>query len=479
MKPVILAALLSLMIFTFVSTNQAQAQARQVPQNQTEVLLSFAPVVKAVAPSVVNIFTKRTVKVRRSPLFDDPMFERFFGRGGGGVPKERVQGSLGSGVIVRREGYIVTNYHVIKDAEVIRVITTDRREFDARVVVKDERTDLAVLKVDIGTTYLPAMTLADSDAIEVGDITLAIGNPFGVGQTVTSGIVSATSRTMGGVNDLSFFIQTDAAINPGNSGGALVGLNGQLMGINTAIYSRTGASNGIGFAIPSNMVKTVIKAAENDGVVLRPWFGVSGQTVDATISSRLGLPRPGGVIVNSIYPNSPAALAGLQDNDVILSIDQKDVVDLQSLQFRIATQEVDAKIIVTVYRDEKYELITVQLTNLPERPRREVTKLSGLHLFQDVTVGNLSPKYADELGLDPMTQGVIVTQVPPRSPAGRRQLLRSGDILLSVNSQKIELVTDLVRVLAEPDNRFDYRFNRDGKLWACSVIGLRSFSCKN
>lgn len=479
LKPFVLVGIFSLAIISFVPNNTVEAQSRQVPQNQTEVLMSFAPVVKDVSPSVVNIYTKRTVKIRRSPLFDDPMFERFFGRGGGGIPKERIQGSLGSGVIVRREGLIVTNYHVIKDADVIQVITNDRREFEATVVVKDERTDLAVLKVNVGNSYLPEMTLADSDSIEVGDITLAIGNPFGVGQTVTSGIVSATSRTMGGVNDLSFFIQTDAAINPGNSGGALVGLNGQLMGINTAMYSRTGGSNGIGFAIPSNMVKTVIKAAEADGEVLRPWFGVAGQTVDSTISASIGLQRPGGVIVDRVYPRSPAALAGIMDNDVILSVDQKDVVDLQSLQFRIATSEPDAKIVVTIFRRNKFELLTVQLTNLPEVPARMVTKLSGRHLFQDVSVGNLSPKFADELGLDPMTQGVIVTNVPPRSPAGRRQLLRPGDVLLSVNSQQITIVTDLVNTLNQPETRFDYRFNRSGKLWACSVIGLRSFSCQN
>ncbi|MEX1147469.1 MAG: trypsin-like peptidase domain-containing protein, partial [Sphingomonadales bacterium] len=248
----------------------ATAQERAVPQSQADVQLSFAPVVKAVTPAVVNIYTRRVVRSdpQASPFFDDPFFRRFFGDGPAmGTPRERVQRSLGSGVIVSADGIIVTSHHVIGEADQITVALYDRREFEAEVVLSDESTDLAVLRIDTEGEELPHLELRDSDTLEVGDLVLAIGNPFGVGQTVTSGIVSAVARTNVGVSDYQFFIQTDAAINPGNSGGALVTLDGKLAGINTAIYSRTGGSIGIGFAIPSNMVGSVVVAAVTDGKV--------------------------------------------------------------------------------------------------------------------------------------------------------------------------------------------------------------------
>ena len=250
---------------------------RQVPQSQGEVLLSFAPVVKTVAPAVVNIYTKKTVQTQSSPFFNDPFFRRFFGDSQNfGMPKERVLASLGSGVIVTDYGLVVTNNHVIAGADSIRVVLSDRREFDAEVVLADAKTDLAILKLDYNQLeLLPYLEFTDSDTVEVGDITLAIGNPFGVGQTVTSGIVSATARTNSGISDFQFFIQTDAAVNPGNSGGALVGLDGRLIGINTAIYTRTGENNGIGFAIPANMVKHVLNAALTTGVLVRLRHGSS------------------------------------------------------------------------------------------------------------------------------------------------------------------------------------------------------------
>ncbi|HCX67686.1 MAG TPA: serine protease, partial [Rhodobiaceae bacterium] len=309
---------------------------RQVPSSQAQVELSYAPVVKRVAPAVVNVYTKRVVKESaRSPFFNDPFFQQFFGnRFSFGVPRERVQQSLGSGVIVDPSGLIVTNFHVIKGGEQFTVALSDRREFEAELVLADERTDLAVLRIDVGKQKLPYLTFRNSDAVEVGDIVLAIGNPFGVGQTVTSGIVSALARTHVGASDYQFFIQTDAAINPGNSGGALVTMDGRLIGINSAIYSQTGGSIGIGFAIPSNMVESVVASARDGGRVKRPWFGAALQPVDNELAQSLGLDRPGGSLIRDIYKGGPAAKAGLKVGDVIRAVDGFEVEDPQAVRYR-------------------------------------------------------------------------------------------------------------------------------------------------
>src|SRR5215469_720541 len=277
----------------------ALAQTRAVAETRAELQLSFAPVVKKTAPAVVNVFSRRTVRTQVSPLFDDPFFRRFFADNAPfQVPSERVQRSLGSGVLVAADGTIVTNHHVIKDADEVTVVLADRREFEAKILRSDEHVDLAVLKIETHGERLPFLELRDSDELEVGDLVLAIGDPFGVGQTVTSGIVSALARTGVGVSDYRFFIQTDAAINPGNSGGALVSLDGRLVGINTAIYSRSGGSIGIGFAIPSLMVKAVLAGAGTTGRIVRPWLGASGQPVTSDLVPGLGLKRPMGVLLN-------------------------------------------------------------------------------------------------------------------------------------------------------------------------------------
>ncbi|MDO9125294.1 MAG: trypsin-like peptidase domain-containing protein, partial [Parvibaculum sp.] len=289
-----LAAVVLMAVLAFFPWAARAQDAREVPSSRGQVQLSYAPVVKRVAPAVVIVYTKRVVQERAgSPLFNDPFFQQFFGnRFSFGVPRERVQQSLGSGVIVDPSGLIVTNYHVIKDGQQFTVALADRREFDAQLVLSDERTDLAVLRIDAGKQKLPHLTFKNSDSVEVGDLVLAIGNPFGVGQTVTSGIVSALARTHVGVSDYQFFIQTDAAINPGNSGGALVTMDGRLIGINSAIYSQTGGSIGIGFAIPSNMVESVVASARDGGHVKRPWFGAQLQAVDSDLAQSLGLDRP-------------------------------------------------------------------------------------------------------------------------------------------------------------------------------------------
>ena len=276
---------------------QERDGARRVPTSPSEVRLSYAPIVQKAAPAVVNVYAARTVQ-NRNPLLDDPFFRRFFGVPGGGGPSEQQQRSLGSGVLVDAAGLVVTNNHVIDGADQVKVSLADKREFEAEIVLKDSRSDLAVLRIKGSGEKFPALEFADSDALQVGDLVLAMGNPFGVGQTVTHGIVSAVARTQVGITDYQFFIQTDAAINPGNSGGALVDMNGRLVGINTAIFSRSGGSIGIGFAIPANMVRVVVASAQTGGsTVRRPWLGARLQAVTPEIAESLNLRRPSGALV--------------------------------------------------------------------------------------------------------------------------------------------------------------------------------------
>ena len=410
--------------------------------------LSFASLVKSAAPAVVNIYTRRVIRARRfSPLFNDPFFRRFFGEGfapGGG--KRRVQNSLGSGVIVSADGLVITNHHVVDKADEITVVLTDRREFEAEVVTRDEGTDLAVLRIKAKDETLPFLSLRDSDTLEVGDLVLAIGNPFGVGQTVTSGIVSALARTARGVNDFGFFIQTDAAINPGNSGGALIALDGGLVGINTAIYSRGGGSNGIGFAIPSNMVATVIGSAVSGGQVVRPWLGARGQTVDADLARSLGLARPLGVLLNSVHPKGPSAKAGLKVGDVVVAVNGKEVADSNTMKFRVATLRIGGKAEFTVMRRGQRVTLSVPLQAAPEVPPRDLSLLSGSNPYAGTEVANLSPALAEELSLDSDAAGIVVIRVKRGSPADRIGL-EPGDILLRLNGVKLGSVSELRQVI--------------------------------
>src|SRR5712675_1775108 len=330
LKP--LAAGLLLLAVALIS-REGVAQERRVPSAATEMRLSFAPVVQRAAPSVVNVYAARTV-VSRNPFFDDPFFRQFFG-GPGGRPSEQLQRSLGSGVIVDASGLVVTNNHVVEGADQVKISLADKRELDAEIVLKDARSDLAVLRVKDQRERFAAIEFADSDSLQVGDLVLAIGNPFGVGQTVTQGIVSAVARTQVGISDYQFFIQTDAAINPGNSGGALVDMTGKLVGIDTAIFSRSGGSQGIGFAIPANMVKVVVASARSGGsTVKRPWLGARLQTVTSEIAESLGLRLPSGALVANVVPNSPATRAGLKLSDLIVGIDGQTVDDPNAFDYR-------------------------------------------------------------------------------------------------------------------------------------------------
>ncbi|WP_119462788.1 DegQ family serine endoprotease [Rhodospirillaceae bacterium SYSU D60014] len=441
----------------------AGAETKQLPTSATQIELSFAPLVEKVAPAVVNIYTSRRVRTRPfSPFSGDPFFQRFFGDSFGfGQPRERIQNSLGSGVIVASDGLIVTNYHVVMGSEAIRVVLADRREFEASFVGGDEHTDLALLRIDTGGEPLPFVELGNSDELDVGDLVLAIGNPFGVGQTVTSGIVSALARTGVGITDYGFLIQTDAAINPGNSGGALVTMDGKLAGINTAIFSRDGGSLGIGFAIPSNMVAAVIAAEDNGGRLVRPWIGAAGQPVTAELAQAMRLERPGGVIISQLYPGGPAQRSGLEVGDIVLAVNDRPVNDPEALRFRLATQPVGSTAELSILRRGKALRIPVDLVQAPEDPPRNETRLTGRHPLAGATVANLSPALAEELSLDHNWRGVIITGIEHRSIAERARF-ELGDIVVRINDQDVATVGELRQVLSQPASRWRITYRRKG-----------------
>jgi Do/DeqQ family serine protease len=437
--------------------NDAIAQDRRVPSSPAELQLSFAPVVKRVTPAVVNVYAARVVE-NRNPFLNDPLFRQFFG----GVPREQVMRSLGSGVIVDASGLVVTNYHVIEGASEIKVALSDKREFDADIVLKDEHSDLTVLRLKGASERFPVLEFADSDSLQVGDVVLAIGDPFGVGQTVTHGIVSALARTQVGISDYQFFIQTDAAINPGNSGGALVDLNGRLVGINTAIYSRSGGSQGIGFAIPANMVRVVVASAKGgSAAVKRPWLGAKLQEVTPEIADSLGLKRPSGALVANVAANGPAARAGVKIGDVIVAVDGTTVDDPNSFDYRFATKPLGGSAQVALLRQGREIAVAVALQTAPETPREEL-EIRGHSPFSGAKVANLSPALAEELRLDTEARGVVITDILDGSTA-QSIGFQKGDIVVSVNNQKIERSADLDRVAGAGGRQWRVTINRGGQ----------------
>jgi Do/DeqQ family serine protease len=439
----------ALFISLAVAPLNSSAQERRLPSSPNEVRLSYAPVVQHVAPAVVNVYAAKMVTIRNA-LLDDPIFRRFFGMPGG--LGEQVQRSLGSGVLIDPSGLVVTNNHVIEGADQVKVSLSDKREFEAEMVLKDSRSDLAVLRIKTHDERFPALEFADSDALQVGDIVLAIGNPFAVGQTVTHGIVSAVARTQVGITDYQFFIQTDAAINPGNSGGALVDLGGRLVGINTAIFSRSGGSQGIGFAIPANMVKVVVASARSGGsTVRRPWLGARLQAVTPEIAESLGLKRPAGALIASVSPSSPAGRAGLKTSDLIVNIDGQIIEDPNAFDYRFATKPIGGSTKLSVVRAGREVAINVALEAAPDTPHDELV-ISLPSPFQGARISNISPALADDLRLDPTTQGVVIVDIANGSPAQSLGFQR-GDLVLSVNNAKIVKTRDLERVSGQ-QNRF-------------------------
>lgn len=449
--------------------SSARAQDVAVPQSQQDLQLSYSPVVKKVSPAVVNIYTKKLVTSRVSPFGGNPFFEQFFGpEMGGGLSRQHVESSLGSGVIVEEDGVVVTNSHVIKNAQEISVVLNDGREFDATVSLSDPHSDLAILRLDTKGEKLPFATLKASETLEVGDIVLAIGNPFGVGQTVTSGIVSALARSSLNINDFNFFIQTDAAINPGNSGGPLVAMDGSVIGINTAIYSQSGGSLGIGFAIPSEMVATVIAADKSNmktGAkgVARAWLGVSGQAVTADIAESLGMKRPAGVMITKLHNASPARKAGIAVGDVVMSINGKAIRDPAEMKFRLATVPMGQSATIDVLRKGTQKEFSVMASTPPEDPPRGEKTLQGPHPLNGAKVSNINPAVAVELGLDTDSEGVVVVDISQNTRVSR--LARPGDLIIAVNKVEVSSVKQLEEALAKAatQNIFAIIIERDGK----------------
>jgi Do/DeqQ family serine protease len=423
----------------------AQASDRRLPQNRGEMQLSLAPVVAGATPAVVNVYAQRIVRQRRS-LLDD--FMRGMPPGAlGGMSQKRIEQSLGSGVVVRSDGVIVTNNHVVDGADGVKIVLADRREFDASVLLADPRTDLAVLKIDTKGERLPALAFADTRRAQVGDLVIAIGNPFGLNQTVTSGIISALARTEVGINDFSFFIQTDAAINRGNSGGALVDMRGDLVGVNTAIFSEAGGSNGIGFAIPAEMVRRVVESAQSGGQqVVRAWLGVQGDTVTQDLAQSVGLDRPRGVLVKEIYPGSPGDKAGLRRGDVLLSVNGVEVFDEQGVRYQAATVRPGVQIPLEIMRGTAKRQVSAR-AEAPPKTALEPRELSGPHPLDGVRVINLSPGVAEEKGLSPFNQGVLIEAMDRRGGAARAGF-QPGDIVRSVNGETVVSTAALARTLS-------------------------------
>ena len=433
MKTQTVALAVALILSACGQSNDSQAQDgvfpddRVVPGDALAMKSSFAPVVRTAAPAVVNVSARGLQQVQ------DP-FWSMFGQG----PRAQQVGSVGSGVIVRADGVVVTNYHVINGMQQIKVVLNDRREFNARIILADERSDIAVLQLEGVNERLPTLRIDDREEQQVGDLVLAIGNPFGVGQTVTNGIISALNRTETGISDSGSFIQTDAAINPGNSGGALVDMDGELIGINTAIFSRSGSSSGVGFAVPAAAVRRVVDSAVGGATaVIRPWLGVKGETVSADLARSLGLERPQGLVVTEVWPEGPGDRADVRMGDVITAIDGAEVNDQGGLNFRVGTREPNETVRVSVLRDGRPLVVDARVQRLPGNADVQGATVIQSGGLTGAQVLALNPALADSLGGDPFASGVVVGQVASNSYARRGVGLQAGDVIMAVNDRPV------------------------------------------
>ncbi|MCA0922713.1 trypsin-like peptidase domain-containing protein [Pseudooceanicola nanhaiensis] len=449
--------LLTLSLPAALTALPVNAETR-VPMSQAEISMGFAPVVKKATPAVVNIYAKRIVQ-SRSPFADDPFFSEFFRNFGQGRPQ--VQNSLGSGVLLSDDGIVVTNFHVVGRADEIRIVLNNRAEYDADVLLADEEADLAILKLK-GAHDMPHLTLRDSDDVEVGELVLAVGNPFGVGQTVSSGIVSGLARSGTATgNARGYFIQTDAPINPGNSGGALIDINGDLIGVNTSILSRSGGSNGIGFAIPSALVAQFVDQARDGKTDFeRPWAGMTGQPVDAQMAQALGLDLPGGVLISELHDASPFLDAGFQVGDVVMDVDGEPVNTPAEMLFRMTIAGLGHATEVTRFRDGKPQNVTVDLIDAPEEPARNSVTLPERSVIPGLVLERINPAVMAELGLPLSSSGVVVADPGPMGP---RAGLKAGDVLQSVNGASIATTEEAQSALADPGRWLELVLLRGGQ----------------
>ena len=424
-----------------IQTKGYTGDRKEVPGKAVSVLSrvsdAMVVIVSAVRPSVVNISTTRVIQRRGSgsPFFDDPFFRRFFGDDmfrQFDMPREERSSSLGSGTIVREDGYILTNNHVVKDAEEIKVTLSDKREFEGEVIGTDPKSDLAVIKIDVDG--LPALEWGDSDRLRVGEMVIAVGSPYGLSQTVTSGIVSAKGRANVRIADYEDFIQTDAAINPGNSGGPLINVRGELVGINTAIFSTTGGYQGIGFAIPSNMARVVLDSLIEKGKVIRGWLGVTIQTVTKELAEQFSIQEGKGALVSDVVEDSPAEKAGIRRGDIIVKYNGREVDDSLGLRNMVAATLPGKEVKVAVIREGKEKTLSVPIGELTD----ERTGLVGAYenALKDVHVQDLTPELRQSLGISKKVKGVVVTDAPQRTG------LKRGDVLLELNRRPVESVSD-------------------------------------
>ena len=423
----------------------AGAHAERVPSSAAEMQLSFVPLVKQATPAVVNIYAKVLRQPRSTPLQRDPFFERFFRRPG--TERPQVQNSLGSGVILSPDGIVVSNYHVVGMATEINVVLADRREFSARVLLGDAENDLAILQLD-GAADLPHLSLRASDTVEVGELALAIGNPFGVGQTVSSGIISGLARSGAAEGaGRGYFVQTDAPINPGNSGGALIDMTGHLIGINTSILTRSGGSNGIGFAIPADLVGAFVAQARAGKTEFgSPWAGMAGQPVDNDIAEAFGLDRPGGIIVSGLHPESPLAKAKVDIGDVIVAVNGQPVNTPSEMVYRMSVTGLGNSARVTVMRGGAPREVDVLLMEAPDNPPRDTLTLGRAELLEGTVLMRVNPAVMSEFNLPLDTEGVLVAEA---GRLGARVGLRPGDIIEAVNDRAVEHPQDVAQAFAD------------------------------
>ena len=453
-----------------IATPNVAIAQKTVPTDKTQITLSYAPLVKKTVPAVVNIYTQRVVVDQLTPFASDPFFQQFFGNSFPKQYRKRLESSLGSGVIVRDSGLIVTNYHVIEAAQDIRVVLLDRREYPAKIILSDKRSDLAILQIQGLKEKLPYLKLANSEAVEVGDLVMAIGNPFGVGQTVTTGVVSALARNSAGFTDFRSYIQTDAAINPGNSGGALVNMQGQVVGINTVILSRSGGSHGVGYAVPSNMVKLVVSAGANGQKVVRSWLGLVGKDINYDLAQALGLKRNIGVLVEDMHPQSPFKKAGVEIGDVIMAVADKRIDDFEVLRFIMGVRPIGGTVIAQIYRDGKMYERTIDLIAPPEMPAPErwligndKNPVGRKSPFAGGVVRNINPAYAEANGINSLGKGVIIESVQPNTPAGRVGF-KAGDIIHKINGKMVNNVVALHGILKSKPRRWDLVIERGNQI---------------
>ncbi|MEP2921358.1 trypsin-like peptidase domain-containing protein [Sulfitobacter sp.] len=419
--------------------------AQEVPQSAAQMQLSFVPLVKQATPAVVSIYAKIITQERRTPLQSDPFFERFFREQA--APRPRVQNSLGSGVILSADGIVVSNYHVVGMATEITVVLSDRREFSAHVLLGDAEADLAILKID-APEDLPFLPLRDSDSVEVGELALAIGNPFGVGQTVSSGIVSGLARSgVSGDTGRGYFIQTDAPINPGNSGGALIDMAGRLIGVNTSILTRSGGSNGIGFAIPADLIAAfVAQAEEGQTEFARPWAGVSGQLLDSDMAATLGLDRSGGIILSGLHQASPFRQAGLEVGDVIVEVGGEQVNTPSEMIYRMGVAGVEKQVEIRYLRGSQEHSTRVRLMPAPDLPSRDMRIMKEPHPFAGLTLVRINPAVLAELSLRLEIEGVAVSET---GAGAARAGLRVGDVIQAINGVEMAHPDEVVDALSQ------------------------------